>query len=256
MPRTPRPWFRFYSEAIDNPKLQRLDPEHFKLYINLLCLANQGVPRGVLPRPADIAFRLRIDLDLALRQLQELRARKLLDGPFSAYRIHDWVEWQPDSDANQTPGRKDRNAKRTGKERATSEIRTPREEREEERDTEEKKEGEENARAPEHPFTLAYVKHWQEGHAANSPSPIRHGEIIALEKEHGSDRCFQAAGERGWDKPAAYYREWLIDPNNTKEARNNGRAKALVGASSRGATRVLTNDDLDDLERYKRGEVD
>ena len=53
-------WFRFYDEALDDPKVQRLAPHLFKTWINLLCLASKE--DGTMPSNDDIAFRLRISV--------------------------------------------------------------------------------------------------------------------------------------------------------------------------------------------------
>ena len=49
-------WFRFYAEALNDPKVQRLDGETFKGWVNLLCLAKAH--DGTLPDIPDIAFGL------------------------------------------------------------------------------------------------------------------------------------------------------------------------------------------------------
>jgi hypothetical protein len=52
-------WFRFYNEALDDPKIQKLDGETFKAWINLLCICarNDVLPHAV----SDIAFALLLD---------------------------------------------------------------------------------------------------------------------------------------------------------------------------------------------------
>lgn len=124
MPRQARPWFRYYSESLENRKLQALPAELFKAYINLLSLANRSDERGTLPRVADIGYALRLDVMAAGALIDELKARRFLEGPRDRMRIHDWAEWQKDSDANLTPGRQGRNAERTPKERAKNAERT------------------------------------------------------------------------------------------------------------------------------------
>lgn len=126
MPRIARPWFRLYSSILDTRKVQNLPGDLFKTWVNLLSIASQADPRGTLPRIGDIAYRLRADIDTIMQQVEELRRRHLLDGDKHHLRIHDWPEWQPDSDANLTPGRRDKNAERTRKERATPALRTHR----------------------------------------------------------------------------------------------------------------------------------
>lgn len=83
------PWFRFYSEALDDPKVQRLHPPLFKAWVGLLCLASeQG---GHLPTVDDIAFRLRMSAHDAQQVLDELILAGLVDiGPDGRCTPHNW----------------------------------------------------------------------------------------------------------------------------------------------------------------------
>lgn len=96
-------WFRFYAEALDDPKVQKLDPSTFKHWVNLLCLAAKN--DGVLPAQDDIAFALRID-DIACQSLLDrLLIAGLIDilkgGP-NGSRIapHGWAARQYKSDVS------------------------------------------------------------------------------------------------------------------------------------------------------------
>jgi hypothetical protein len=63
-------WFRFYQSALEDPRIQRLSGDVFKVWVNLMCLTSKN--GGVLPPIEDIAFSLRLteqDADLAIRQL-------------------------------------------------------------------------------------------------------------------------------------------------------------------------------------------
>lgn len=66
-------WFRFYSEVVNDPKVQKLPCEDFRAWVNLLCLAAEN--DGRLPSFEDIAFALRMD-DNGVRTLVE----RLLNG--------------------------------------------------------------------------------------------------------------------------------------------------------------------------------
>lgn len=96
-------WFRFYAEALDDPKVQRLDGDTFKAWINLLCLAARN--DGYLPAQADIAFALRIDHIAAGSLIDRLRIGGLIDtvkgGP-NGSRIapHGWHKRQFKSDTS------------------------------------------------------------------------------------------------------------------------------------------------------------
>lgn len=91
-------WFRFYSTALDDPKIQRLPGDLFKSWVNLLCLANEGEPRGSLPCLEDIAFRLRLPEDRAAAVVDELTSRGLLDATDETMHPHNWDERQFASD--------------------------------------------------------------------------------------------------------------------------------------------------------------
>jgi hypothetical protein len=95
-------WFRFYSEALEDPKVQRLDGETFKAWVNLLCLAAKN--SGRLPPVEDVAFALRIGADAAQALLDRLFNASLLDrsksGSGFRYAPHGWQERQYKSDTS------------------------------------------------------------------------------------------------------------------------------------------------------------
>lgn len=96
-------WFRFYAEALDDPKVQKLEPSTFKHWVNLLCLAAKN--DGVLPSQDDIAFALRIDEIACQSLLDRLLIAGLIDilkgGP-NGSRIapHGWNQRQYKSDVS------------------------------------------------------------------------------------------------------------------------------------------------------------
>ena len=87
-------WFRFYTEALDDPKVQRLPCELFKHWVNLLCLAGRCDGRGLLPPMEDIAFGLRLSEEQVGRACMDLCERGLLDyDPHEQrYRMAAWGE--------------------------------------------------------------------------------------------------------------------------------------------------------------------
>lgn len=91
------PWFRFYTEALDDPKVQRLSPPLFKTWVNLLCVANSH--GGKLPPIDDIAFMLRLSSHEAESQLDELILLGLIDiAPDKSRAPHNWSKRQFVSD--------------------------------------------------------------------------------------------------------------------------------------------------------------
>lgn len=69
-------WFRMYDELLDDPKVQRLRPELFKAWVNLMCLASK---HGHIPHADDVAFALRIDAEKAKHYVNELVEIGLID---------------------------------------------------------------------------------------------------------------------------------------------------------------------------------
>jgi hypothetical protein len=94
-------WFRLYDEMLDDPKAQRLPPQDFKVWINLLCLASRN--DGKLPCINDISFALRISENDAVTIVERLHIAGLIDkrngGPDGfRYCPHGWDKRQYKSD--------------------------------------------------------------------------------------------------------------------------------------------------------------
>lgn len=219
-------WFRFYSEVLHDPKVQKLSGNDFKAWVNLLCLANESDPRGSIPPDADVAFALRIPVTKAAQITTRFMEWGLLDVDEDVHRlvIHKWNKWQPASD---NAAERMANKRRTSSEQVLpreEEIRTEqnRTEREGEADVE---------RAPSHPFALAFVKRYQERHAGSRPSPVQHAEAVALEDEHGADWCFRAADAFDWQKPPSYLRPWIIDHKEKASGNANGTDQRVAAAA-------------------------
>jgi hypothetical protein len=105
-----RRWFRFYSETLNDPKVQRLPAQHFKTWVNLLCLA--GSNGGKLPRRDDIAFQLRMSDHDAQIQIDELIGVGLIDiAADGSLEPHNWKGRQYISDCSTERVRKYRENK-------------------------------------------------------------------------------------------------------------------------------------------------
>lgn len=90
-------WFRFYSDAINNPKVQSLPPELFKFWVNLLCVTSQC--DGVLPSQHEIAFYLRMSQEQVGIFLNQLIDCQLIDDG-ADLKPHNWEERQYKSDTS------------------------------------------------------------------------------------------------------------------------------------------------------------
>lgn len=96
-------WFRFYDQALNDPKVQMLPADDFKSWVNLLCLASQN--DGKLPGVTAIAFALRVTENAAVTVLERLHNAGLIDkcngganGWF--YAPHGWDKRQYKSDSS------------------------------------------------------------------------------------------------------------------------------------------------------------
>jgi len=81
-------WLRLYTSILNDPKVQRLAPEHFKGWINLLCLAKEN--DGALPELADIAWRLRVTSDEARELVSTLQDVGLIETKDGRFTPHNW----------------------------------------------------------------------------------------------------------------------------------------------------------------------
>lgn len=103
-------WFRFYTDAVNDPKVQRLSPQLFKTWVNILCLAGQN--EGKLPSIDDIAFQLRISAHEAQQQFDDLVLAGLVDIlPDKSREPHNWKSRQFKSDTSAERTRKYREKK-------------------------------------------------------------------------------------------------------------------------------------------------
>ena len=94
-------WFRFYHDAIDDPKVQRLPGDLFKFWVNMLCLASRSSDRGVVKLDLpEIAFAMRLDDDEAETMIDELCRRNLLEEFVEGFAIHNWDSRQFKSDSS------------------------------------------------------------------------------------------------------------------------------------------------------------
>lgn len=90
-------WFRLYDDVLNDPKVQRLDGELFKFWINVLCIASKH--GGVLPSVEDMAFEIRVSHDVCSSLIDELKSCGLIDGN-KRLTPHGWGKRQFKSDTS------------------------------------------------------------------------------------------------------------------------------------------------------------
>lgn len=92
-------WFRYYDDALNDPKVQRLSGDLFKAWVNLLCLASQS--GGTIKSLADAAFALRLPEAKAGSVVAQLANYQLLDPVKDGYfSPHNWDKRQYKSDVS------------------------------------------------------------------------------------------------------------------------------------------------------------
>lgn len=105
------PWFRFYAEALDDPKCDRLPGDVYKVWVKLLCIAcKRG---GTLPGRDELAYMLRMSDNDASAALDRLIDVGLVDiAPDRSLQPHNWEGRQFRSDSSTDRVRKHRQKQR------------------------------------------------------------------------------------------------------------------------------------------------
>jgi len=110
-------WFRLYDEVLDDPKVQKLSPEHFKIWINLLCLASKH--DGVLPDNESVSFALRMPFHETSGAVTFLFQAGLFDRTKKGLVPHGWSKRQYKSDTSTERVKRFRQRYRNGEKTVT-----------------------------------------------------------------------------------------------------------------------------------------
>jgi hypothetical protein len=102
-------WFRFYDDALNDPKVQKLPSDMFKAWVNLLCIASKN--DGSIPRD-DVQFLLRVTEKCAAGIIDYLLEHKLLDDRGDVVTPHNWDGRQFKSDVSNERVKRHRDRKR------------------------------------------------------------------------------------------------------------------------------------------------
>lgn len=103
-------WFRFYDDAMNDPKLLRLSDAMFRAWVTLLCIASKH--EGKLPPTCDVALMLRTKPTTIAMWVTELTAAGLLDNVDGCYAPHNWEGRQYKSDSSNERVKRHRETKR------------------------------------------------------------------------------------------------------------------------------------------------
>jgi hypothetical protein len=91
-------WFRFYDDAINDPKLLKLSDRLHRVWVGLLCIASKS--DGRLPAMEDCALMLRLQPERMAEALVSLIGAGLLDRDETGLSPHKWNERQYRSDVS------------------------------------------------------------------------------------------------------------------------------------------------------------
>lgn len=107
-------WFRLYNDILEDPKVQKLSPELFKFWINILCVASKN--EGKLPPIKDIAFALRMSESETEAAFHSIKKAHLIDEKSNQHGTtiapHNWNKRQYKSDTSTDRVKRFRNGKR------------------------------------------------------------------------------------------------------------------------------------------------
>lgn len=116
-------WFRFYSDAVRNPKVAALSDREFRLWVALLSAASENA--GELPPAEELKHVLNTRLDHLLTGLERLITAGLIDRLERGYEPHHWSKFQYKSDTSTDRVKKhrsERNVSETPPEADTEQI--------------------------------------------------------------------------------------------------------------------------------------
>lgn len=120
-------WFRFYADAIRNPKVARLSDKDFRYWVELLAVAAEH--DGLIPCLDDLKHMLKVRLDHLSTVVDRLISIGLIDRLGHGYEPHNWSKFQYKSDTSTkrvTRHREKRNVSETPPEAETeAEIPSP-----------------------------------------------------------------------------------------------------------------------------------
>jgi hypothetical protein len=89
-------WFRFYADAMRNPKVLRLSDKDFRLWVRLLAVASEN--DGHIAPAEDLKMVLAMRLDHLKGGLDRLIRGGLIDLLADGYEPHGWGKYQYKSD--------------------------------------------------------------------------------------------------------------------------------------------------------------
>jgi hypothetical protein len=91
-------WFRFYDEALNDPKILKLSDKLFRVWVGLLCVASKN--DGKIPPMEDTGLMLRMKPEKLSKDIADLMSAGLLDDIGGTVSPHNWSGRQYKSDSS------------------------------------------------------------------------------------------------------------------------------------------------------------
>lgn len=91
-------WFRFYADAMRNPKVAALSDREFRLWVQVLSVASEN--EGRVPPADELKHMLKARLDHLLTGIERLISAGLMDRLDRGYEPHNWKKFQYKSDTS------------------------------------------------------------------------------------------------------------------------------------------------------------
>lgn len=246
-------WFRFYSEALNDPKVQSLDGDTFKVWVNLLCVTSQCDGHIIFD---DISFHLRMRDAEALSYCKKLADKGLLIPTEKGYMPNSWDnrQYKTDTSAERTKRYRERKKNGSGDVTVTSHVTAP----DTDTDTEERRElPNGNSRKPARRKSTASKPDdvpdqvWTDYLALREKkkSPVTETVIAGLRRE--ADKAGMSLSDamdeccaRGW---AGFKAEWMNNQKGTghANARNGNGFSAQPSQADRAKAAIIRG-----LDRY------
>lgn len=103
-------WFRFYDDAINDPKILKLSDKLHRIWIGMLCIASKN--NGELPPLDDMALMIRTKPEKLADAIKSLEDAGLIDTDGVISSPHNWSERQYKSDSSAERMKRHRDKKR------------------------------------------------------------------------------------------------------------------------------------------------
>ena len=103
-------WFRFYDDAINDPKILKLSDKLHRVWIGILCIASKN--NGELPSLDDMALMIRMKPEKLAEAIESLADAGLIDTEGMISSPHNWSARQYKSDSSAERMKRHRDKKR------------------------------------------------------------------------------------------------------------------------------------------------